>query len=824
MPIPCLWCAMVFLFPLAGYALTYTVNISDNSTNGHSDADPDEDSIDCVAIGQVGTNDCSLRRAIDETNSSTEAVTINLPADTITLTQANASGEEDLNDTGDIDYTNTTAITLTIQGNSAATSIINANGATLTDRVLELTTTGTFLINDVTLTGGSLPATGGAFRNGHTGSTVTFNDCVISNSTTTGSHGGGATVSGTVTFNDCTIKNNTVTTLSGNGGGLYMNGANSLTINRSTISGNSTNAAASTDGGGVFVASTATLTVTNSTISGNDTGAGEGGGIYTAGTGDSTITHSTIASNTAANGGGLYHNSTGTMTIEHTLLADNTGTSSGTECGGNSIVSNNYNIIENTANCTISGTTTNNVTGSDPGLTALADNGANHRTHKITSTSVAYDVIPSATCDTELTTMEDQRGLTRPQGSNCDIGAYEVDQTDPVVTVTTGDDSVECSIDTWTDAGATVSDNFSTGLTASASGSVVEETLGTYTITYTATADNDGNTDTDTRTVTVQDTTAPTITLNGNATMTHEAGTSYTDAGASVSDACDANPSITTNGSVNSSTLGAQTINYSALDATANTLSSSRTVTVQDTLAPVITLLGESAVIVAEGDTYADAGATASDSFQGNLTTNIVTVNSVDTAILGSYTITYNVSDSSNNAASQVTRSVTVQATDSTDGSDSEDNEDEGDGEEYSEDGDSEDGDSSVKPQVRTNGKFIRVFVSNIKVAQKRVNSKKIKKQFRKLIVGKLYEDTNYTTIVFLSANKHKAKVIVFRLTESNQLTKKATTSFIVQQRTQPKLRFKSSKKRIIAAVGKGANQRRTVLKLTPKGKLNKIR
>ena len=55
-----------------------------------------------------------------------------------------------------------------------------------------------------------------------------------------------------------------------------------------------------------------------------------------------------------------------------------------------------------------------------------------------------------------------------------------------------------------------------------------------------------------------------------------------------------------------------------------------------------------------------DQGATASDSFEGNLTTSIVTVNPVNTSLAGSYTITYNVTDSSGNAATEVTRTVNV--------------------------------------------------------------------------------------------------------------------------------------------------------------------
>ena len=83
---------------------------------------------------------------------------------------------------------------------------------------------------------------------------------------------------------------------------------------------------------------------------------------------------------------------------------------------------------------------------------------------------------------------------------------------------------------------------------------------------------------------------------------------------------------------------------------------------VPDTTAPVITLLGDASVSVVLGDTYTDAGATASDNIDGDLTASIVTVNLVDTSAVGTYTVTYNVSDAAGNAAIEVTRTVTVEA------------------------------------------------------------------------------------------------------------------------------------------------------------------
>ncbi|MDD2753808.1 MAG: DUF5011 domain-containing protein [Candidatus Portnoybacteria bacterium] len=84
---------------------------------------------------------------------------------------------------------------------------------------------------------------------------------------------------------------------------------------------------------------------------------------------------------------------------------------------------------------------------------------------------------------------------------------------------------------------------------------------------------------------------------------------------------------------------------------------------IPDTTRPVITRLGVSPVNVIVGNVYTDAGATALDNVDGNITSRIVTVNPVSTTTLGTYTVTYNVSDTAGNAALQVIRTVNVVAT-----------------------------------------------------------------------------------------------------------------------------------------------------------------
>jgi len=86
------------------------------------------------------------------------------------------------------------------------------------------------------------------------------------------------------------------------------------------------------------------------------------------------------------------------------------------------------------------------------------------------------------------------------------------------------------------------------------------------------------------------------------------------------------------------------------------------TVATADTTAPVITLLGQNPITITEGDTFTDPGATALDNTDGNLTSSIVTTSTVDTNTPGTYTVTYNVSDSAGNNATEETRTVVVEA------------------------------------------------------------------------------------------------------------------------------------------------------------------
>ncbi|MBL1276261.1 MAG: DUF5011 domain-containing protein, partial [Ectothiorhodospiraceae bacterium] len=220
---------------------------------------------------------------------------------------------------------------------------------------------------------------------------------------------------------------------------------------------------------------------------------------------------------------------------------------------------------------------------------------------------------------------------------------------------------------TYADAGATASDTEDGDLTVSiVINNPVDTTLpGTYIVTYDVT-DNDGKLAVQvTRTVNVVANAAPVISLLGTTPVNIVEGATYVDAGATASDAEDGDltASLVINNPVNTSIPGSYVVTYDVIDTKSKAAAQvTRTVNVTANGAPVISLLGATPVSVAEGATYTDAGATANDVEDGDLTASIVTVNSVDTSVPGAYTVTYNVTDADGKSAVQITRIVNVVA------------------------------------------------------------------------------------------------------------------------------------------------------------------
>jgi hypothetical protein len=157
------------------------------------------------------------------------------------------------------------------------------------------------------------------------------------------------------------------------------------------------------------------------------------------------------------------------------------------------------------------------------------------------------------------------------------------------------------------------------------------------------------------------DTTAPVITLNGNADVTVEACSDYTELGATATDAVDGVVTVVTSGSVVLTVPDVYTITYTAEDSAGNDITATRTVTVVDTTPPVITLLGSTEVEVEQGDTFNDEGASAHDGCRGFSHITWETHNFVDTAVVGVFTLTYTATDDAGNSAT-ATRTVTVVA------------------------------------------------------------------------------------------------------------------------------------------------------------------
>jgi uncharacterized protein YjbI with pentapeptide repeats len=280
-----------------------------------------------------------------------------------------------------------------------------------------------------------------------------------------------------------------------------------------------------------------------------------------------------------------------------------------------------------------------------------------------TTTIGAYTITYTAT-----DTATDAAGNIATATRTVNVTAGPVDTLAPVITILGANPAAVILGGTYTDAGATALDNVDGAITPIVTGSVDATTLGSYTITYTAT-DAAGNIATATRTVDVilVDTTAPTITILGNNPETVTVGGTYTDAGATAVDNVDGVVTPIATGLVDTTTIGAYTITYTATDAAGNIATATRTVTVTagpvDTLAPVITILGANPAAVILGGTYTDAGATALDNVDGAITP--VVVSTVDETTLGSYTITYTATDAAGNVAT-ATRTVDVILVDTT--------------------------------------------------------------------------------------------------------------------------------------------------------------
>jgi large repetitive protein len=258
-------------------------------------------------------------------------------------------------------------------------------------------------LKDLTIQNGNKPAVQGGGI--YSGGTLTLTRVKVTGNSAGG--GGGIKSDSVLTMTDSIVSNNITTGGVAPGGGIWIDGG-TANLTNTTISGN----IAALYGGGIHIQSNPTVNLTNVTISGNTAQDTSGGGAISIGTGTINILNSTIANNHASafSVGGIH--TSGILNIKNTIIAGNDGV----QCFG-ALTSQGYNL---SSDATCSFTNTGDQQNADPLLGPLASNGGPTQTHALLSGSPAIDAGTTTGCP-----LKDQRGVSRPQGAHCDIGAYE---------------------------------------------------------------------------------------------------------------------------------------------------------------------------------------------------------------------------------------------------------------------------------------------------------------------------------------------------------------------------------------------------------------
>ena len=373
----------------------------------------------------------ALISAITQANSTNGTVTLTSGC-TYTLTA--------INNTTDNGGVGLPVITrnVTIQGSGATIARSTASG-TPVFRIFDVSSAGSLTLNSVTIRNGlsnngtqggggifnhgTLTITGSTFSgNAQTASTGTSGGAIdnsgtvnVSTSTFTGNtaqEGGGIFNQKTATVTNNTFSNNTATVF---GGGALLNAAGTMTVTGDTFTGN-------TGPGGGAIDNDTTLNISNSTFTGNTGGTNGGGAIDNFGT--TTITQATFSGNSSPYGANILNYTGFTLKMSMSIVANGQG--GGPNCGGAQPVTDLGYNIDTGSSCGFT-TANHSMSNTQPQLGPLTSNGGPTQTMALPSGSPAVDAIPASTSG--CTGSTDQRGTTRPQGTGCDVGAYELVQT-----------------------------------------------------------------------------------------------------------------------------------------------------------------------------------------------------------------------------------------------------------------------------------------------------------------------------------------------------------------------------------------------------------
>lgn len=204
-------------------------------------------------------------------------------------------------------------------------------------------------------------------------------------------------------------------------GGAVVAYDGTLAIRRSLFSDNQVIGVVA-EGGALWVGND--TRIEDSTFTGND--AVTGGAIHVfASSATASVRGTTIARNSATSGGGIVE-TYGSVEIGSSIIALNTAGPIGSDCHG-SFSSAGSNLIGSGDGCDgFTQAVAHDKVGSNearinPKLGRLANNGGPTKTLALLKGSPAINAARAAPCDTA----RDQRGVKRPQGGKCDIGAFE---------------------------------------------------------------------------------------------------------------------------------------------------------------------------------------------------------------------------------------------------------------------------------------------------------------------------------------------------------------------------------------------------------------